>query len=373
MNQTSQILSTQQTPAASQRHRQYNRQRNSGFDVARALAIFGMVIVNFKIAMNAESGTALGLWFASLFEGRASALFVMLAGIGITFLTRQARASNNPEEIRVKRMSLIKRGLLLIVLGLAYIPVWEADILHFYGVYFLLATAVFMVSGRFLLRLTMALIMAFPVMMLVFDYDQNWHWPTFSYQNFWTLDGMIRHLFFNGFHPFFPWAGFLVLGMWLGRQELNDTAVQRRLFVSALVVFLVVESVFYGLRLIAPAELQPVLSISIIPPLPQYMISAASTAVMILLACLVLTTRFPNARIIQWLASTGQLALTLYVAHVLLGMGTLEAIGQLYNQTIEFALFSAAVFSVSGIAFSVIWLRYFRQGPLEWLFRYLSR
>jgi uncharacterized protein len=33
------------------------KQRVTGFDLARALAIFGMVIVNFKIAMNAETGT----------------------------------------------------------------------------------------------------------------------------------------------------------------------------------------------------------------------------------------------------------------------------------------------------------------------------
>ena len=32
--------------------------------------------------------------FMSLFEGRASALFVILAGIGITLMTRSAVASN---------------------------------------------------------------------------------------------------------------------------------------------------------------------------------------------------------------------------------------------------------------------------------------
>ena len=55
-----------------------------GFDIARALAIFGMVIVNFKIAMEAQTGTHFWLGFAQLFEGRASALFVILAGVGIS-------------------------------------------------------------------------------------------------------------------------------------------------------------------------------------------------------------------------------------------------------------------------------------------------
>ena len=65
------------------------QQRVTGYDLARALALFGMVIVNFKVAMSAETGHAFLIDFASLLEGRASALFVMLAGVGITFLTEK--------------------------------------------------------------------------------------------------------------------------------------------------------------------------------------------------------------------------------------------------------------------------------------------
>jgi uncharacterized protein len=63
------------------------------------------------------------------------------------------------------------------------------------------------------------------------------------------------------------------------------------------------------------------------------------------------------------------LSLTLYVAHVILGMGTLESMGLLINQTINFALLSALIFCICGIVFSVMWLKYFKTGPLEWLFR----
>ncbi len=41
---------------------------------------------------------------------------------------------------------------------------------------------------------------------------------------------------------------------------------------------------------------------------------------------------------------------------------------ELVNQTINFSLFSALIFCVCGIVFSVIWLKYFKTGPLEWLF-----
>ena len=106
------------------------KQRITGFDLARALAIFGMVIVNFKIAMNVETGSPLLMSFAKLFEGRASALFVILAGVGVTFLTNKARKSTDHSFVLKSRISLIKRGLLLVVIGLMYTPIWEADILH---------------------------------------------------------------------------------------------------------------------------------------------------------------------------------------------------------------------------------------------------
>ena len=66
------------------------KKRILGYDIARALAIIGMVIVNFKIVMGAdEHGPHWLLSFASLFEGRAAATFVVLAGVHV----RSSRAA----------------------------------------------------------------------------------------------------------------------------------------------------------------------------------------------------------------------------------------------------------------------------------------
>ena len=53
-----------------------------------------------------------------------------------------------------------------------------------------------------------------------------------SYAGFWTPWGMIRHLFFNSFHPVFPWTAFLLAGMWLGWQ---DSAFQKRILLAGVV------------------------------------------------------------------------------------------------------------------------------------------
>ena len=354
------------------------KQRVTGFDLARALAIFGMVIVNFKIAMNAETGNLLLMSFAGLFEGRASALFVILAGVGVTFLTNKAREPGDGSLVFKNRLSLIKRGLLLITIGLVYTPIWAADILHFYGFYFLIAAAIFTVNDKVLLFIAAIIMLIFPVLMLFLNYEQNWNWSTLTYENFWSFDGMIRHIVFNGFHPVFPWAAFLIFGMWLGRQDLSQSFMRKKLLAWSLITLLVTECGFYLIRVIigdgsaiemTSEEVTFLFSTSIIPPLPQYIISAGSSAVVVMVACLYFSDRFSESNANKWLCKTGQLSLTLYVAHVIIGMGILESIGRLENQTINFSLLSALIFCVCGIVFSVVWLKFFKTGPLEWIFR----
>ncbi len=357
------------------------KQRIVGFDFARAIAIFGMVIVNFKIAMSAEQGSQAFLWFSGLFEGRASALFVVLAGIGLTFLTSKARLSGDQVLIRKRQLSVVKSGALLVVIGLAYTPIWEADILHFYGFYFLIGAAVFTLNNRKLLSLGMSFMFIFPIMMLMFDYERGWDWDTLTYQNFWSVDGMVRHIFFNGFHPVFPWCAFLVLGMWLGRLDLQNLKLRNKLIGLFFAIWVIIEGLSFLLRYLfetlidsgmTTEEIGFLFSTSIIPPLPQYLLAAGSLAVLVILLSLYFTERFSQSVIVNLLFKTGQLSLSLYVAHVIVGMGTLEGIGRLENQTINFSLFSAFLFCLSAILFSAIWLRFFKSGPLEWVFRKIA-
>ena len=76
------------------------KNRIIGYDVARALAIFGMVIVNFKIVMGAEqNGPAWLIHLAGLLDGRAAATFVVLAGVGLSLLSRKGRMSSDPAQL----------------------------------------------------------------------------------------------------------------------------------------------------------------------------------------------------------------------------------------------------------------------------------
>ena len=56
--------------------------------------MFGMSLVNFMVITGAEEMVPHFNNFNVTFEGRASALFVILAGIGISLMTRSSVARN---------------------------------------------------------------------------------------------------------------------------------------------------------------------------------------------------------------------------------------------------------------------------------------
>ncbi|UXL27310.1 heparan-alpha-glucosaminide N-acetyltransferase domain-containing protein [Stenotrophomonas maltophilia] len=64
--------------------------RLHGLDLARYLALAGMVLVNFRLAMAVPAEGA--GWLAGFFhflEGKASATFVTLAGLGLVLATQR--------------------------------------------------------------------------------------------------------------------------------------------------------------------------------------------------------------------------------------------------------------------------------------------
>lgn len=168
---------------------------------------------------------------------------------------------------------------------------------------------------------------------------------------------MIRHLFFNGFHPVIPWAAFLLIGMAIGRFDLHDVGLRRRLLVAGLGAVAAAEAIsrllIHWLTQGSSREqaeiVRALLGTAPMPPTPLYVVAGAGTACAVIAACVALTERFPRSPAFTPLIATGQLALTLYVAHVVVGMGTLEALGRLEHQSAVFTMASAATFCVASV------------------------
>ena len=84
-----------------------------------------------------------------------------------------------------------------------------------------------------------------------------------------------------------------------------------------------------------------------------------------------LTEKYPYAKWTKPFIATGQLALTLYIAHLVIGMGLLKALGVL-DKTLPYAIGSALIFCVCAVIFSHFWTKRFSRGPLEWGMRRIT-
>lgn len=331
--------------------------RLHGLDIARFFAFCGMVLVNFRIAAQVSPGSDFASLLTNALEGRAAALFVILAGIGLTL-------SQPPNRVVAARAGV------LFVLGLANLTIFEADILHFYALYFLVALPFLNAAPqRLLLAAFAAMSLGFAGLILL-DYEAHWNWQTLAYSDFWTLEGFLRHSFFNGWHPVFPWVSFVFFGMWIGRQDLAQKATQNRLILWGLAASLLAA---LPSMIIKDPQMAELLGTASLPPGPCYLIAASGSACVMIGALLRLEGLLDRFGLAEWLAAPGRMALSLYVAHILLGMGTLEAMGQLDGSLSPEAIFGFSLgFCALSMMLTWVWTLLTPRGPLEALMRRIS-
>jgi uncharacterized protein len=356
------------------------KQRIIGIDVARALAIIGMIIVNFKVVFG-ENGQPWVKSFASIFDGKAAATFVVLAGVGLALMTNSAINHKDKAKIKLARIRIAKRALFLFIIGISYITIWPADILHFYGIYMAITMVLLTCKEKTILISGICIILVYPILIAVLNYETGWDFATLNYQDFWTIKGFIRNLFFNGFHPVLPWTAFMLFGYWFGKQDLNNDKFVKKTFWMSTIIFISIQVVSYlTISILSEGNQEAVLELTMIfgtkpmPPLPIYMFNGIAIAFALISACILIAKKFENSFIIDALNKTGQLALTFYVAHVIIGIGTIEMINpsKIGIYSIEFSVIYAMVFCLLCVLFAVIWRKYYNFGPLEWVMRKIT-
>ncbi|MEY3033799.1 MAG: hypothetical protein RLZ86_421 [Actinomycetota bacterium] len=109
-----------------------------GLDVARAVALIGVVAMNYTGAL-VVPGADRGFWgrvfdpYTGVLSTRFAATFVVVAGVGVALLTERARVEGDPQEITRARLRLARRGLLLYGVGYFLDFTWPGNILFYYG------------------------------------------------------------------------------------------------------------------------------------------------------------------------------------------------------------------------------------------------
>jgi uncharacterized membrane protein YeiB len=353
-------------------------ERILGYDLARALAICGMILVHFGLVMGGEKPSP--SWAAFVLralDGRPAALFVMLAGVGIAL--RSSRAAG--DAAAGPRRVLVRRGLLLLVVGFVNLTIWPGDILRVYGVSLILAAFLLRAPGRTLLLLAAIFELAFIALFLCVDYERHWDWSTMTYHGLWTAGGVVRNLFYDGFRSVFPWTGLLLFGMWLGRHDVTSRDTRRRMLAWGVGVALVAECT--SALLIRAWRAHPVggvdeptiralVGTESMPPLPLFLLAAGGMAVALMAVCLTLAQRSPGLLPVRALVATGQMAFTWYVVHILLGLGSIVAMGWDKANSTPAGLASGLAFFTLAVAASLVWKRHARHGPLEAMMRKIA-
>ncbi|WP_372808577.1 DUF418 domain-containing protein [Pontiella sp.] len=361
--------------------------RLHGIDLARAVAIMGMMLIHFnEIAGTIPyTGPDWLVWLDGQLEGRAAVAFVILAGIGMSLMSRRARISGTDEARRTVCKALFRRAIVLFGAGLLFHQAWDGDILHCYGIFISIGTLLLFAPSRWLWMLTLLLNAGFLAMFLLFNnhpgwaYDAGWDWDALVYADFWTAKGFLRSIVFNGWFPLFPWLGFMLLGIWLGRLDLGSRSVRRNgmLWGGGIAVaatgasWLLTNRIGPGM-LGMPYEFSYALfGRECLPPTPFFVIQSGGAAVFMIALCLGVADRLGDSRGLKpWLVF-GQCALSIYIGHVFLFLVPLiylDCTG--YSLWITLPMGAGAILAT--LLLIVAWHRFFDRGPLEIVIRRLA-
>lgn len=192
-----------------------------GIDLARGLALFGMMATHILPRID-EAGA---LTIVGHLQGRASALFAVLAGISIILSTRSVLRVPGARAWAAAAAGLVVRGALIAVIGLflGELPSGIAIILVNYGALFVLAP-LFLRFPTWLLGATAwGWFLLTPLVSHALRTgqagDADLVMPAFTSL---AVPDMWIGLLLTGYYPLLQWLGYIVLGMWLARLDWSD-------------------------------------------------------------------------------------------------------------------------------------------------------
>jgi uncharacterized protein len=353
--------------------------RIDGFDLARALAVVGMVVVNFSTIMGI--GVYPSIWMGAVVDfiyGRAATIFVILAGVSLSLMAaKQAPQDGKPGQ----QTYLMKRCALLLVAGTLQSFWWTADILHVYALFIALGAWMMRFSTRALVRWTLAsVLISLPVSAaLTVSYDLADGIAFVDHQH-WAVRLLLDYAT-SRYYPLFPWISFLLVGMLLGRMERSGRFNGRLWAPVGALVCVAIEVLSASMMAWVEQHDWDIegngwivfLRSESFPVTPLFIFSSGAGALAVIGLCKeALRHRFA-ARCMRSVIAFGRLSLTVYVTHLLLAIGLTRWITAHGGVPDAAYMFNAVgLYCCAGIPAATMWLRCFKRGPLETLFHRLA-
>jgi uncharacterized membrane protein len=324
-----------------------------GVDAARGLAVLGMMAAHTWPRDASQSEL--------LVDGRPSVLFAVVAGISIGIV---AGGSTEGHRTKIARGRLAVRAGVLVVLGvlLWMLPSGIAVILDYYGVMFVLLAPLLFAPSWLLAGLAAALLSVAP---LVRDQvvELTGAVPSGPLDGAPNAAEIARDYLVTGYYPALLWLPLLLIGLGCARLGFASTRV-RVLLVG---VGAVASVVGYGAAVVLPRVDTTAHSGS-----TAELLGAGGLAVALVgVALLTLDSPSPQLRRVgRWcaapLTALGRVALTVYVAHVII-IAALSPLGPAGQFDAGIGIPLLAVLATGGIALGMACQAQGRRAPLEWL------
>lgn len=366
--------------------------RLTGIDAARGVALLGMMATHIFSLYNEQTGEP--SWTGLVFSGRSSALFAVVAGIGLALLTGGSQPRSG-RALSSDRRGIAMRALIIALIGLTLggLDTTIAVILFHYGVLFLLALPFVGMRAPMLALWAGGWLLLSPAVAYLV---RPWLYASVSpatlgsnitWEAFLQPATLAADVFFTGFYPVFQWLSYLLVGLLIGRLKLGELTVQVGLVAAGIVAAAGAKFLSYYL-LLEQGGLDAVLETNSgrIWPLEQMMevnlagveqtgswwwlavsgphsgtpldlLHTAGTSAAVVGVCLLLTRARPN--LLLPLSAAGAMTLTLYSLHVWV-MSVTDATAAPPDPMLLFWLSAIAAAGI-GIGFAKLGSR----GPLE--------
>ncbi|HEX9228139.1 MAG TPA: heparan-alpha-glucosaminide N-acetyltransferase domain-containing protein [Arthrobacter sp.] len=205
--------------------------RLSGIDAARGLALLGMMATH--VFPTFESNAQLTpTWTGLVFSGRASALFAVLAGIGLALSTGKQQPLHGPA-LWAARRGIALRALVIGAVGLSLggLEVNIAIILVHYAVLFVCVLPFLGLDVKHLLVLAAGWVLVSPAVAFLLrpwlltaepplQLGHNPMWEDLT-----SPAVLLGDLFLTGYYPVLQWITYLLIGLAIGRLALTSASV----------------------------------------------------------------------------------------------------------------------------------------------------
>ncbi|HCT9107846.1 DUF418 domain-containing protein [Proteus mirabilis] len=374
---------------------QSSRQRIDALDALRGIAILGILLLNISgfallrvasfnpmhsgEATFADKLTWMGL---NLFtQGKFLFIFALLFGGTLYLLSQRSVAWN------------VSRLIILALIGIIHtLLLWEGDILFPYsicGLFVLFFIKALPIKRQFIFGLLLYLFGAIILAFLFYYYrdfvEIVWYssdysamietnWKTGNYINsiYWRLDELSDFIF----NLVRQYSWFLIGAMLMGAALMASGWLQRRYSQShyglIAVCFLVISLLFQGTLVITDYYLDWHYMWSAVVAQPITMVIQIIQSLGYIALLYWAWPYIQHSFIAYALRCVGKMALTTYLLQSIIGTTLFQRMG-LFNQftLLQLMLFVMAIWVIN-IIFAVTWLRYFSQGPIEWLWRHSS-